>query len=90
MCMHVTDIRRESYRVFVSPTDIERESYLVFLCYGYQEGELSCVCMLRISEGRAIMCMYVTDIRREAIVCKYVTDSRRESCHVYVCYIYQE
>jgi len=43
MCMYVKDIRREGYRVYV--------------CYGYQEGELQCVCMFRISGEIAIMCM---------------------------------
>ena len=52
MCMYVTDIKRDIYRVFV--------------WYGYQDGELSCVFMLRISGGRAVMCMYATGIRRES------------------------
>ena len=51
MCMYATDIRRESYRVFVS--------------YGYREGGLSCACMLRISGGKTIVCMYGTNINRD-------------------------
>ena len=74
MCMYVTDIRRDSNHVYVS--------------YGYQEGELSCVCMLRISGGRGIMCLYATDIKGRAIMCMHVADIRRESYHVYVCYGY--
>ena len=49
-------------------TDIRRESCHMYVCNGYQAGELSCDCMLYISGGRAVMCMYVTDIRREMMI----------------------
>ena len=76
VCMYVTDIRRESYHVFV--------------CYGYQDEELSCVCMLRISGWRDIMYICICVLRisgARVIMCMCVTDIMRES---YVCYRYQE
>ena len=63
------------------------------VCYGYQKGELSCVCMLRISGRRAIVCMHATDIRMERYhVHLYMcaTDIRSKSYHVHVCYGYHE
>ena len=77
MCMHVTDIMRESYHVYACYGYQEGELSCVCIPYGYREGELSCVFMLRLSGGRAIVCMHATDIRRE-------------SYNVYVCYGYQE